>query len=120
MPNLPTTRYVTTPAALMSNPSLHELVLRRRVDHAVQQIAAQTRVRAAAVRADAAVAEAKIAAAAHVTREAAVSATMLRHYAESLAGGDALLRDELRGYEALFHAGASQALADLFTTYRDR
>jgi hypothetical protein len=111
---LPTSRY--TPATVVS-PLLHELTVRRRMDRLVREVEASARVSVVAARADAAVAEAKITAAARVTSQAATSAAMIHHYANALAAGDPILRDELRPYELIFRAGASQVLADLFSGY---
>jgi hypothetical protein len=89
------------------------LALRRRVE----SLERRTTLRTFEVHAEGIVSTEKVHELNHVAREAVSSQAFLAQYANTVAAGDPVLRDDLEFFVHLAKLGKGEVLADLTTTY---
>ena len=111
MPNIE--RFTRGTSNLPGEPPL----VSRATQRSLENIQSRTFVRMARVQAEGMVTKEKEREIDHVTREAMVGQTMLRHWVHVLAHGDPILADELDGFATIAKMGKLQVLTDMVDTY---
>jgi hypothetical protein len=89
----------------------------RAVGRALAQLEGRTLLRVAAVQAEGLVQGEKLREVDNLTREAMTGHAMLRGWANTLAGSDPILHDELRFFMDTSRIGKGEIIADLIDNY---
>ncbi len=112
MPNLE--RYGSSRAVI---PTSRGRQVSRQTERALNSLEEQTLVRSAGVQATSIVQTVKLHEIDFLAREAMSGHAMLRHWADTLAGPDPLLADELRFFTDVARMGKGEILADTISDF---
>jgi hypothetical protein len=89
----------------------------RQTSRALAQLGDRTLIRMATVQAEGMVQGEKVREVDHLAREAMTGQTMLRKWADTLAGADPMLHDELRFFSDMARIGCGEIIADTIDTF---